>query len=60
GGFSTAYYGRPAVNVHALQIELARRLYMDERTLTRKPNDFGATRNFCNTLVRRLGELRLT
>lgn len=60
GGFSTAHYGRPAVNVHALQIELARRLYMDERTLTRKPNDFAATRNFCNILVRRLGELRLT
>lgn len=60
GGFSTAHYGRPSVGVHALQIELARRLYMDERTLARKPNDFQATRDFCSSLVKRLGELHLS
>ncbi len=32
-GFITEYYGRPACNIHALQIELNRGLYMDEQTL---------------------------
>jgi N-formylglutamate deformylase len=30
GGYVTRHYGRPAANVHVLQIEIARRLYMDE------------------------------
>jgi N-formylglutamate amidohydrolase len=37
GGFTTRHYGRPADGRHALQIELNRALYMDERTLERKP-----------------------
>jgi N-formylglutamate amidohydrolase len=32
GGFITARYGEPAAGVHALQIEVRRDLYMDERT----------------------------
>lgn len=32
GGFTTRHYGRPATNVHALQIETNRRLYMNEAT----------------------------
>ncbi|MFN7177838.1 MAG: N-formylglutamate amidohydrolase, partial [Thermaurantiacus sp.] len=35
GGFTTEYYGRPAENRHALQIEVNRALYMEERTLER-------------------------
>ena len=35
GGYVTRHYGRPRDNVHALQIEVARRLYMDETTLER-------------------------
>lgn len=35
GGYTTQNYGRPADNVHALQIELSRGLYVDERTLDR-------------------------
>ncbi len=35
GGFITAHYGRPQTGVHALQIELARRLYMNEARLRR-------------------------
>ena len=31
GGFITAHYGRPECGVHALQIEIRRGLYMDER-----------------------------
>ena len=32
GGFITEHYGRPARHLHALQIEVNRGLYMDERT----------------------------
>ncbi|MEO1090262.1 MAG: N-formylglutamate amidohydrolase [Pseudomonadota bacterium] len=35
GGHVTAAYGRPDHGVHALQLELRRRLYMDERRFTR-------------------------
>ena len=35
GGYVTRHYGRPRDGVHALQIEVARRLYMDEATLQR-------------------------
>lgn len=33
GGFITEHYGRPAKGLHAIQIEVNRALYMDERTL---------------------------
>jgi len=33
GGFATERYGQPAESSHALQIEISRALYMDERTL---------------------------
>ena len=35
GGFITEHYGNPAMGWHAMQIELNRALYMDEKTLTR-------------------------
>lgn len=35
GGHTTQTYGRPAARVHALQIEVNRGLYVDERTLER-------------------------
>lgn len=35
GGWTTERYGRPAEGVHALQIELNRRLYLDEPTAER-------------------------
>ncbi len=34
GGWTTEHYGRPHLRTHALQIELSRALYMDEKTLT--------------------------
>ncbi|KAA2236561.1 N-formylglutamate amidohydrolase [Salinarimonas soli] len=36
GGFITEHYGEPAAGRQALQIEINRALYMDERTLGRK------------------------
>jgi N-formylglutamate amidohydrolase len=59
GGFSTGHYGRPENGVHAIQIELARRLYMDEATLLKKQEDFGRTQAFCRRLVARLGACTL-
>ena len=35
GGYVTRHYGRPRDNIHAIQIELARGLYMDEVRLLR-------------------------
>ena len=36
GGFITAHHGRPADNIHAIQIELRRDLYMDEEAFDRR------------------------
>lgn len=57
GGFSTSNYGHPTSGVHALQVELSRRLYMDESTLARKTNQFHEVRAYCRELVARLGTL---
>ena len=35
GGYTTQLHGRPLAGVHALQVEINRGLYMDERTLAR-------------------------
>ncbi|KMO39973.1 N-formylglutamate amidohydrolase [Methylobacterium variabile] len=37
GGFITEHYGEPALGRHALQIEVNRALYMDERKLLPRP-----------------------
>ena len=58
GGFSTRNYGTPAQGVHAVQVELARRLYMDESTLLRE-RSFDALRRFCRALVAKLGQTAL-
>jgi N-formylglutamate amidohydrolase len=54
GGYTTQYYGRPDLDVHVVQVELARRLYMEEATLT-KSAKFEAARRWCGELVARLG-----
>lgn len=51
GGFTTRYYGRPDERVHVVQVELARRLYMDEAALAKKPAEFARTKGFCADLV---------
>jgi N-formylglutamate amidohydrolase len=37
GGYITRHYGRPGDDVHVLQIEIARALYMDETRIERLP-----------------------
>ena len=58
GGHTTVRYGRPAAGIHAIQIELNRKLYMDELTLAKKPNEFRVMRSFCSALVQELSGLR--
>jgi N-formylglutamate amidohydrolase len=53
GGFTTRRYGHPENGVHALQIEVNRALYMDEKTL--EPHGDGASlREDLNSLVRQI------
>jgi N-formylglutamate deformylase len=59
GGFTTAFYGRPDRQQHALQVELSRRLYMNEGNLEKRPGGFEETRQFCTTLVAALGAIDL-
>lgn len=57
GGYSTSFYGRPAARTHAIQVELARRLYLDEQTLARIPHGMTNTKVLCRALVARLASL---
>jgi N-formylglutamate amidohydrolase len=59
GGFTTQHYGRPEQGVHVVQVELARRLYLDELTLRPGP-DFAGVRQWCRELVAELGKLAST
>lgn len=58
GGYTTQHYGSPAVHVHAIQIELSRRLYMDEISLAKNDN-FERCADYCTQLVSALGKLKL-
>ncbi len=58
GGFSTQHYGSPGARIHAIQIELSRRLYMDELTLSKNAG-FSRCSQYCTQLVRSLGRIEL-
>ena len=57
GGYSTGHYGRPEEGVDAIQVELARRLYLDEERLTVVSPGFERTRALLAKLVAELGLL---
>ena len=50
GGYVTRHYGRPREHIHALQIEIARGLYMNEMRFERSPN-FGLVREHLGFLA---------
>jgi N-formylglutamate deformylase len=58
GGFITEHYGNPAAGLHAIQLEINRALYMDERRYERSPN-FDSLAADLVTVGRRLGEIPL-
>jgi len=58
GGFITEHYGRPARDRHAIQIEINRALYMDERSL--EPHEgFGRLAAILADAMRAFGEAPL-
>ncbi len=59
GGYVTRHYGRPREGVHALQIEIARSLYMDETTFARAPG-FGALQRDMTEIARHLSDAAAT
>ena len=56
GGFTTGHYGNPRRGRHALQIEINRGLYMDERSYRKKPG-FERLAAEMTALVAHLGQL---
>lgn len=57
GGYTTQHYGRPDRGVHVVQVELARRLYMDEPNLAQHAG-FDRIQAWCTALARSLGAAR--
>jgi N-formylglutamate amidohydrolase len=55
GGFITEHYGQPGRALHAMQVEVNRNIYMDERTLA-KTERFAAVAADIARLVQALGE----
>ena len=58
GGFITEHYGNPAAGLHAVQLEINRALYMDERRYLRV-NGFSRLAADLVTLANRLGDIPL-
>ena len=57
GGYVASSYGRPKNGVHVLQIEINRRLYLDERKIARTA-EFEKLRGHMHNLMRELSSLR--
>ena len=58
GGFITEHYGRPEMDLHALQIEINRGIYMDEAQMTRTDGMASLSADL-ETLLSRLAEQAL-
>lgn len=55
GGYITRHYGRPHAHVHALQIEICRSLYMDEKLIEKLPS-FGQVQERLTRLIAAMAE----
>lgn len=58
GGFITEHYGNPSAGLHAIQLEINRALYMDERRYERIAG-FNQLADDLETLAQRIGEIPL-
>jgi N-formylglutamate deformylase len=58
GGFITEHYGNPAAGLHAIQVELNRSLYMDERRYARSSSFTRVAADF-ETIANRLAAIPL-
>jgi N-formylglutamate deformylase len=54
GGFITTHHGRPAEQIHAIQIEMRRDLYMDEARFERRPDGMARLSAMLERLLRKL------
>ncbi|MBH67668.1 MAG: N-formylglutamate amidohydrolase [Rhodospirillaceae bacterium] len=52
GGFITRNYGKPRENVHSLQIEINRALYMDEKKMKRLESIISLTNNMSDFMLK--------
>ena len=59
GGFITEHYGRPDLGLHAVQVEVNRSLYMDEKALARAPGMAAITASI-EALIADLGRAMLS
>lgn len=59
GGWITRNYGRPAASVHAIQIEVNRDLYMDERTYRTREDGLARLAETCVGLLPKLAGVAL-
>ncbi len=57
GGFITRHYGRPGDDVHAIQIEINRDLYMNERTFAIEADGLERLRVACKALLPKLADM---
>ncbi|WP_174799927.1 N-formylglutamate amidohydrolase [Microvirga aerophila] len=57
GGFITEHYGEPALGRHALQVEINRAIYMDERGLQKKAGFAPLASDLMETFSQVIGEL---
>jgi N-formylglutamate deformylase len=60
GGYITRHYGQPSHGVHALQLEMAQRAYMDENTNQVNEAQMGPVQGLLQELVGTLGEWQPT
>jgi len=59
GGYTTGHYGEPRANIHAVQIEINRALYVNEATGQPHDGHFQRLQKLLTELVERLGRLDL-
>ena len=58
GGYGVRHYGNPTSGVHAIQVEISRRLYMNEHLGTRSQH-FERVQIWCKELCRQMSRLSL-
>lgn len=59
GGWITRHYGRPDEDIHAIQIEINRDLYMDEETFEPHREGMRELRDVCSHLLDRIEEMTI-
>lgn len=58
GGFISQHYGQPQKHRHSIQIELNRKLYMDEKFHAKLPDDFGKLQKILTGFIETIRDWR--